>query len=84
MPRKTIRVTDLVDAANTILAAEGSTPEGRAAVAHLVSRLLMDANAYRGFTYLRSEYLPADQQTDTNVLRPFYDDTRRRYIKVVS
>ena len=77
--RKTIRIADLIHEANVMLAADGSTPDGRIAIAVLVERLLMDANAYRGYGYQRSQYLPAAEQTADNVMRPDYDETRRVY-----
>ena len=79
MSRKTYPVASLVSDANTMLAAPGSTRDGRIAIAILVERVLMDTGNYKGFQYLASEFLPAAEQTDTNVLRDGYDDTRRRY-----
>jgi hypothetical protein len=62
-----------------MLAAPGGTAEGRQALAVLVENMLMSTGNYRGFGYLPSEYLPAEQQTNDRVLRDGHDDTRRRY-----
>lgn len=82
--RKTVRIADVVRTANVMLAAPGSTTDGRIAVAVLLERVLMDCNAYKGFRYLDSEYLPASDQTPSSVLRAGYDDTRRAYFGGVS
>jgi hypothetical protein len=79
MSRKTVPVADLVDRANRMLAADGSTPEGRAAIAVMVESVLLDTGNYRGFSYLPSEYLPAEEQTPGHVLRDGMDHTRRYY-----
>ncbi len=53
--RKTIKVTELVDAANHILEySDDDLVADRRAVAHLTLKLLMDAGAYKGFNYLPS------------------------------
>ena len=80
MSRKTIPVAEVVRRGNHMLAE--SVPgarEGRIAIAILLEDVLMATGNYKGFQYLASEYLPAAEQTDGNVLRPDYDDSRRRY-----
>lgn len=77
--RQTVPVAELVRRTNRMLAAPGSTREGRQALASLLEEVLQQTGQYKGFGYQPSEYLPATEQTDTNVLRAGYDDTRRRY-----
>jgi hypothetical protein len=52
---------------------------GRQALAIALESILMDTGNYRGFNYLRSEFLPSAEQTNGNVLRDGYDDSRRVY-----
>jgi hypothetical protein len=78
-PRKTIDVREFVEANNRFLAAPSSLASERKGVAIAVEHALHMANAYNGYRYLESEYLPAEEQTSDNVLRPDYDATRRRY-----
>ena len=61
---------------NAYLAAESSTRDGRQAIMALVSNVLLDTGNYFGFNYLRSEFLSGEMQTDRNVLRDGYDNTR--------
>ncbi len=63
--RKTIKITDLVDAANHMLA-ESVDDVDRVGVFILLERLLLDADAYKGFQFIDGN------SGDT-------DDTRRRY-----
>lgn len=79
MARKTVAVALLVGRVNRMLSAPGGTADGRIALAVLLEAVLHDTDNYRGFNYQRSEFLPADEQTDTRVLRDGYDDTRRVY-----
>lgn len=80
MARKTIRVADVADKINAMIAAtaDDMTRE-RQALAGALESILLDTGNYHGFRYLPSEYLPADQQTAENVLRPDYDETRVCY-----
>jgi hypothetical protein len=57
------------------------TPEQayRLALCDLLTTVQHETNRYAGFTYQRSEFLPAEEQTRENVLREGYDDTRRAY-----
>lgn len=71
--RVTAPLAVVIENANRMLAAEGSTVVGREATAHLLESILMDVGAYRGFGYLRSEF-SAD-----GTLREDYDDSRRHY-----
>jgi len=78
--RKTIAVSDVRDLINGMLAdSNDDRSEGRTALAVALETILMNTGNYRGYQALRSEYLPADQQTADRVLRDGYDDTRRRY-----
>ena len=52
MSRKTLPVTQIVERANEMLAAPGSTPEGREAICVMVESLLLEAGRYGGFRYL--------------------------------
>lgn len=78
--RTTIRVGDLVAKFNGMIAA---TPDDmareRSALASALESVLHDTGNYRGFSYLPSECLPAEEQTADTVLRAGFDDTRRRY-----
>lgn len=76
--RKTVDRTTLITNANRMLASDGLTPEGRAAINHLMSSVLMDSGSYRGFGYLASELV--EDTDDYGVrLRDGYDDTRTRW-----
>jgi hypothetical protein len=79
MARKTYPVKALVNTVNSRLSTANTTPEARWALISLLETVLQQTGNYNGFRYQRSEYLPAEEQTDTNVLRPDYDDTRRHY-----
>jgi hypothetical protein len=79
MGRKTVSVAEVVQWTNNYLATPQTTIEARRGVIGLCDQILHHTGNYAGFTYLESEYLPADQQTSDNVLRPDLDDTRRRY-----
>lgn len=50
--RKTLPISQLVERANEMLAAPGSTPEGREAICVMIESLLLDAGRYGGFRYL--------------------------------
>lgn len=82
MPRKTVDVASVVSIANRVLAAEGSTPEERRAVAHMVEQVLHGTGNYRGFRYLASEYAAEGEPwaEGTTYLRVGFDNTRREYI----
>ncbi len=75
--RKTVDVASLVEDVNRMLAAEGSTRDGRVALAVLIESVLMRTGNYRGFGYLGAEF---EQKADGSTgLRREYDDTRRHY-----
>lgn len=75
--RKTVAVTDLVARINQMIAkSPDDHAQARSALAIVAEVALHDSGNYRGFSYLPSEYLPADQQTSANVLRPGFDQTR--------
>jgi len=60
MARKTLKLADMVEQANTML--RDSKPEmrqGREALGVFITEMLMKAGAYKGFSYLR-----ADDMTD--------------------
>lgn len=76
--RKTVDVAALVDQLNKWIE-RAPLPAERRALAAVAEHVLFQADRYNGFQYLRSEFLPADQQTSTKVLRDDYDDTMRRY-----
>lgn len=76
--RKTIHLEDLVDRVNRMLKeSPSSDTKGREALSVLVESVLMDADAYAGFSYLASEWevLPDGRSQ----LRKDADETRRRY-----
>jgi hypothetical protein len=78
--RKTVPVADVVRVANVFLATRWATTKAeRLAIASYAEAILSMANAYRGYRYLETEYLPADQQTNDNVLCDGFDDSRRHY-----
>jgi len=71
--RKTIDVADLRNYVNSMLKDSNNEPEsaaGRAALATLLERVLMNTGNYRGFAYL-----PPLNEGFTNA-----DDTRRKYL----
>jgi hypothetical protein len=80
--RKTVKVADIVSRINGMIAA---TPDEmtreRQALAMALETILFDANAYAGFNYLTSEWLPESERDYKagHMLRPDYDDTRRVY-----
>ena len=78
--RKTVEVAAVRDRINNMIA---SSPDSyvaqREALALALECVLMDTGNYRGFSFLGSEYLPAEEQTLDNVLRDGYDGSRRRY-----
>lgn len=80
MPRRrsTVPLTHIVRVANRMIE-HAPTAAERLALAIFLETLLHDANAYAGFQLARSEFLPADEQTDDTVLRPDSDDSRRVY-----
>jgi hypothetical protein len=88
--RKTVDVSVVVERVNAMLALPSEnvlailgdeTPERafRTGLAALLEGVLFDTGNYRGYNYQASEFLPAEEQTQDNVLRPDADDTRRRY-----
>ena len=80
MARKTIEVAKVKDLINGMLAnSTDDHVEGRRALALALESVLLETDNYHGFRYLASEYLPAAEQTYTQVLRDGYDDSRRRY-----
>lgn len=80
MARQTIRVTDLRERANRMLATPDSTltvddsKAMRTGVIGLVESFLFETGNYRGFVYLSTELKPEGGLKDD------YDDTRRRYL----
>lgn len=87
--RKTIPVTQIVDCANVMLALP-DTPgivdkQFRQGVIAMVERVLFDTNNYRGFNYLKSEWLPEEERNydsakgPIKMLRDDIDETRRVY-----
>ena len=51
----------------------------RLGMANTLEHILTTTGTYAGWNYQASQFLPADQQTDNNVLIPDADETRRRY-----
>lgn len=71
--RTTVKIVDLVDQINTAL--RESPPEwkeARLALSVVADKVLIDANQYKGFRYLPTEW-------DGSKLKEGYDDTRREY-----
>lgn len=80
MARKTVEVSDLKIRLNYMLSQSADEMKAqRLAIAGFVEGILHETGNYRGFQYLSSEYLPAEEQTGDKVLRDDYDETRRRY-----
>lgn len=80
MSRKTIAVADVIAYANAMLAATPDDWVGeRQGIAALLDKVLHATDTYAGFNYQPSEFLPADEQTLDNVLKPDYDGSRRYY-----
>ena len=79
--RKTVNVREVVERCNRYLASDHSTKQGREAIAYLASQTLHDANAYRGFNYLASEFVFPwwEYGNGSARLRANYDDSRRFY-----
>ncbi len=72
MGNKTVKVADLLERANRMLAAPGSTREGRVAVSVFIESILHETRNYAGFRYLDMD-MGADGQWTWG------DDTRREY-----
>lgn len=78
--RSTIKVSDVVQRANRMLEVTPDDWVGeRHGIAALLNWILMETDQYNGFNYLASEFLPPDEQTAESVLKPGYDESRRRY-----
>jgi hypothetical protein len=80
MSRKTLKVDDLREAANVMLAAPG-TPENpeqdagiRMGIALLLERVLFDTDNYKGY-----KHLPSEWDAEAEKLREGHDATRRQY-----
>lgn len=80
--RKTVSVSDLRIKVNAMIkASTDEMVETRLALATLLESVLHQTDNYRGFQYLASEYLSADEQKATGrVLRDGYDKSRRYYL----
>lgn len=86
-PRKTFRVADLVETANTALAFVGepddaiATEDYRLGVMHVIEHVLHSTGNYGGFRYLDSEYAVEGGEHDPHspALRLGYDRTRVAY-----
>lgn len=82
-PRKTVKVSDLVEYANRALAfSPDEDTEGRQGISHMVEHFLMETDNYRGFTWVRKggERVPAEVvRADREFPPTTYDHTRRYY-----
>lgn len=56
--RKTVSVAKLLHMANTYLASEDSTLEGRRAMDAMISAVLLETGNYRGFSILEQPEVP--------------------------
>lgn len=90
MARKTVDVDMLIETANRLLAlpdthgrTEDLSPQFRQGVIAMVEAALHAADRYKGYTYLSSEVVTADEphEPHTTYLRVGYDGTRRRYVR---
>lgn len=94
MGRKTVDVETVKNQVNTMLrtvdsslrlenlfTSEPMTAEQafRLGAASVLEQILHMTGNYHGYYYLADEYKPADEQTDRDVLRDEYDETRRNY-----
>lgn len=77
--RKTFEVDTLRQMVNSRLEQSTCSPNERLAMASVLEQVLMATGNYRGYNLLRSEYLPAEEQTDGKVIRDDADNSRRRY-----
>lgn len=72
--RKTISLEELTDRVNKMLAdSDDDLVEGREALGVLLETVLLEADAYAGFSYLPSEWEKGNLKTDG------IDESRRRY-----
>jgi hypothetical protein len=55
MARKTIEIAKTLQMSNAYLAAPDSTPDGREAIASMITAILQDTGNYAGFRYLEQE-----------------------------
>jgi hypothetical protein len=55
MARKTIEIARTLRMANAYLAAPDTTPDGREAIASMITGILQDTGNYGGFRYLELE-----------------------------
>lgn len=88
MARKTSTVSNVLNRVNHMLRTpdsslrlEGLTPEQafRLGAASLLETILHETGNYRGFNYQSEQFLPAEEQTADQVLKPDHDSTRRFY-----
>lgn len=87
MPRKTVRVRDLVDSVNEMLEKSTTSSEARMSLCILLENVLHENGAYAGFNYLTSDYVPqghlpgilVDGAGDRIFDRDRCDETRRFY-----
>jgi hypothetical protein len=59
--RKTVSVAKLLHMANTYLASEDSTLEGRRAMDAMISAVLLETGNYRGFSILEQPEVPVHE-----------------------
>jgi hypothetical protein len=59
--RKTVSVAKLLHMANTYLASEDSTLEGRRAMDAMISAVLLETGNYRGFSILEQPEIPVNK-----------------------
>ena len=59
--KKTIKVTELKDNVNRMLAESTCSPEGRETMCTILERVLMDTGNYNGFRYLIGSEVPVGE-----------------------
>ena len=77
--RKTVKVTKVLEITNRILQSNQVSSEEKKGVIALAEELLMDADAYKGFVYVKIDSL--HHPTAIGCSWPDEYETKRRYIK---
>jgi len=87
MPRKTVRVVDLVTSANDMLRKSTGSAESRMSVCIFLENILHENGVYAGYNYLTADEIPAGHNPGILVEsdghrefdRALCDETRRYY-----
>ena len=87
MPRKTVRIVDLIMKTNTMLKNSTTTPDARMSVCLFLEDILHENGIYAGYQYFSADEVPEGHapgiiidERGTHVFNEaLCDETRRRY-----